>query len=247
MKLNIASFLILTLFAFKPAMAVRGQTSIYGGGTTTTFSNIGSVNFSGETDQLMPTNNSDSSVTWGLALALRTESLPHILPQFVKELSIGPEFFYFQANTSGDIWQYGLSDMNNLTYNLAVTSSRLLGTNEITFQPLAPKAYPFFEWGLGFAANQSSYQETPRPTYSSPGLSLAKTTQYSFAYTLGGGLKIDISAFTHTQQPVLLTLRYLYANLGSADVSNQSNALVTSPISVDLYTQTWIAGLTYLF
>lgn len=238
----------MLLVAAAPALAINYQASIYGGGTSTTFNNIGSVNLSGETDQLVPTNPSDTSVTWGLAAAVRSDNIPAMWQKYVHEVSIGPEFFYFSANSVGDVWQYGLPEMNNLTYNIAVTSYRLLGTNEIIFQPVVSKAYPFFEWGLGFAANQSSYQEYPRSTYTSPGLSLARKTQYSFSYTFGGGVKFDISAWVKKQPDELqLTLRYLYANLGSAAVSNQSNSLITSPITVNLYTQTWVAGLTYLF
>lgn len=248
-KSSFLSLLLSTglLTGTSSALALQYQASLYGGGTSTTYHNIGSVNFVGETDQLVPTNTTDTTVTWGVAAALRTDHIPALWQKLVREVSIGPEFFYFNAKSSGEVWQFGLPEMNNLTYSMPVQSVRLLGTNEITFQPITPKTYPFFEWGLGFAANQASYQEHPRPTYLASGISLGARTQYSFSYTVGGGLKMDITPFTKLQNELQLTLRYLYANLGSAAVSNQSNSLVTSPISVNLYTQTWVAGLTYLF
>ncbi|PJD95102.1 MAG: hypothetical protein CK426_07275 [Legionella sp.] len=238
----------LLLLSLSPSsMAASYQASVYGGGTSTTFNHIGPVTFLEETDTLNPTNTLATSGTWGLAAALRTNTLPEGLKKCIEEVSFGPEFFYVNGNSTGDVWQYQLPEMNNLTYKISTSSYRLLATNEITFKPLAPKTFPFFAWGIGFAANESSYQEYPRATYDSPGLSLAAKTQYQFAYTFGGGLKIDVSDIAHTNHPVLLSFRYLYAHLGSADVSNQSSTVVTTPIEVNLYTQTWVAGLTYLF
>ena len=168
--------------------------------------------------------------------------------KYVYEVSLGPEFFYLSASSAGDVWQYTSPAMNNLTYDISTSSYRLLGTNEITFQPWAPHTFPFFEWGTRFCQRTNPLTpENPRSTYASSGITLAQRTQYNFAYTLGGGLKIDITKFSKLKNPLLLTFRYLYTNLGSADVSNQSNSLVISPITVSLDTQTWVAGLTYLF
>lgn len=245
---NIAAFTSVVLLAqTNQVLAAQFQASVYAGGTSTTYNNIGFLKFNGEIDQLHTTNPNDTTATFGAAAAIRSSNIPKPFDKLIHEVSVGPEFFYFTSATTGDVWQYLLPEMNNLTYQISTTSYRLLGTNEITFNPITPSVYPFFEWGLGFAANQSSYQEYPRPSYNNPGLSLAKNTQYNFAYTLGGGIKVDISDIAMFNNPLLLSFRYLYASLGSSDVSNETNSLVISPIPVSFHTQAWVAGLTYLF
>ncbi|WP_058479490.1 outer membrane protein [Legionella waltersii] len=240
------SILGVNLLAFNCSTAAQYHASVYLGGTTTKLSHVGPLYFVDETDLLEQRNNNFADVTWGLAAAVRLKASGS-LQQLVEEFSFGPEFFYFSSAGVGDVWQYRLPEMNNLTYRLPIKSYRLLVTDEITFKPISQMVFPFFEWGLGVAANQSSYQEYPRPTYNAPGLTLTQHTQYQFAYTLGGGLKIDISDWAKLKTNQLqLSLRYLYANLGSATTSNRSSAFLTTPISVDLSTQTWVAGLTYL-
>ncbi|WP_367607739.1 outer membrane protein [Legionella sp. W05-934-2] len=248
---SIFKFVILilntSLVGLNVCVAANYQASAYIGGTTTTFSRYGQLYFNGETDRLVLTNNHFSDITWGAAAAVRLNA-PGKLQTIIKELSIGPEFFYFSTTGVGDVWQYQLPEMNNLTYRIPVTSFRLLATNEVTFNSFIDNVYLFFVWGMGFAANESSFQEYPRPSYNWSGLLLDNSTQYNFAYTLGGGIKLDISDLAKLKNKRLqLSLRYLYANLGSADVTNIANTPFIKPISVHLFTQSWVAGLTCLF
>lgn len=229
------------------AIAAKFQGSFYIGGTTTTFSSPGNLYFDGETDKLVQTNNHFSELTWGAAGAIRSVP-PKILQHLLSEYALGPELFYFSTTGTGDVWQYQLPEMNNLTYSIQVESFRLLATNELTFHPLINHVYPFFLWGIGLAVNDASFVEYPRPSYGWSGLAVHSSSHTDFAYTFGGGLKFDISKLVGLNQNKLqLSLRYLYANLGSAEVSNQLNPILIKPLTVNLFTQTWVAGVTCLF
>lgn len=227
----------------------RYQLSVYLGGTTSTIhTGDGLIKLNGETDQFIPKNSQNSNFTWGFGAAYRVRTPQELRDhKFLDEVTLGLEFYNFKTTEFGEIWQYQLPEMNNLTYRFPVNSYRLLATTEWAFHSIVPKTYPFFEAGVGFASNITSFNEAPRPTYESPGLSISNYTQYKLAYTVGGGLKFDLSDWGKYAEGLELSLRYLYANVGNANTGTAANYTMVSPITATLYTQAWTAGLTYIF
>lgn len=219
----------------------KWQVSAYVGAAETTI-NAGTLQGFGETDSLNPKNprHQQTNVTWGFGTAYRLPPATFAL-QLLQEISIGPDFMYFQTNQKGDTWLFEQSIYNNYNYQLPITSLRLLADTEWTFQPLLRSyLFPFIEGGIGFARNTARYEDYPLIANTS-GLSIDSHTQYQFSYTVGGGVKWLLPY--HTE----LSFRYLYADLGNATTSTHASVTLAAPITIRLTTQTWLAGLTYLF
>lgn len=243
-------FFLLVSFATQSLHATDSsshyQLNAYLGGTTSVISSD-TINLIGETDRLSPQGNSaHTQLTWGFGAAYRAEPPPAFQP-FIKEISLGPEFFYFNTQQWGDVWQYQLPEMNNFTYQLSLKSSRVLAASEITLHPITPKAFPFLAWGLGVANNQTAFDETARPTYDSTSLTILPHHESHFAYSLGGGLKLDLSDWGATAKGMQCSFRYLYVNLGHVHTGAGASTALAAPLDVGLYTHTWVAGLSYLF
>lgn len=217
------------------------QISAYAGAADTAI-HAGTLQGFGETDSLHPKNprHQQTNVTWGFGAAFRF--VPPLLTQkLLHDISIGPDFMYFQTNQKGETWLFGQSVYNNYDYQLPITSLRFLADSEWTFHSLLrPYLFPFIEGGIGFARNTARYEDSPLIANTS-GLSIDSHTQYQFSYTVGGGVKLLLPFNTQ------LSFRYLYADLGNATTATTASVPLAAPITIRLTTQTWLAGLTYLY
>ena len=237
--------MLVCLAASVPALAdvnTSGfKASVYAGGTSTSMT-PGDLSLLGETDAIKPSDHQQTDFSWGVGAGYRFVHPSSIQPfKTIHDISLGLDFFDFNTTQSGNTWQFQDPTFNNFTYKTPIKSWRLLVDSEFTFQPVFTRIYPFLEGGIGFAANNASYQDTPIPDYGGTGPTVNGHTQYQFAYTAGGGLKALVSPH------VELSFRYLYAHLGDATTSPTANLPLTAPVSVALYTHAWLAGLTYLF
>ena len=143
-KLLCSMAMLLVSYSLQASPAGNYQVSAYLGGTTSTIK-VGDLSLIGETEQLNPQGSNQSNFTWGFGAAYRFLPPQVLRNNLLHELSLGLEFYAFKTTQSGDVWQYQLPEMNNFTYQLPIQSYRLLATNEITFHPIVPKAFPFFE------------------------------------------------------------------------------------------------------
>lgn len=195
-----------------------------------------------ETDLLHPNYGDHEEVdfTWGFGAAYRF-LLPTSKQTILHDISAGLDFWYYNTSQAGQTWLFEQPIYSNYNYQLPITSLRLLADSEWTFRSLLlPYLFPFIEGGIGFARNTASYSDTPLLANTSS-LSIASNTQYQFSYTVGGGVKILLPA------DLAISLRYLYADLGNATTSTTADVVLAAPITIRLTTQTWLAGVSYLF
>jgi len=194
-----------------------------------------------ETEQLVPYHARTSDFTWGIGTAYRflTPNHQNIL-RFTHDISLGLDVFYFQANQSGSVLDYG--EFSDFNYRSKVQSLRFMGNVEWTFLPVFSKAiYPFLEGGAGLASNTNYYSDAPNATSSfGVGNTFSRHNIDQFAYDLGAGIK-----WTPTEN-IEVSLRYLYSSLGWVRSGNSASLPVSSGYSYRLNTQSLLLGLSYL-
>lgn len=207
---------------------------------------------SGQTLQLTPyehglyadtfTQQSDSGTfTWGLGLGHRYYISPtNKLGNLFDSFAINAQFFeLIPSNQTGHVLQFGLAEFDNYTYQLGVSNYRFMADGDLDFDPIW-NVVGFIEAGVGAASTTISYGSTPIAPVLDPGLKLNKKTNWSFAYQAGAGLKFP--TFRHCE----LSLRYLYANMGTMNSSvNGSTDILEKPLQVDMNTHNVLLGLSY--
>ncbi|WP_147277449.1 outer membrane protein [Aquicella lusitana] len=161
-------------------------------------------------------------------------------------VSLGINAYYNQTSRDGIVLQYGLPDFANSTYNMKVSSSRLMLDTELDFRPLWEGIMLFIEVGAGAARNTLSFENNPLPNVGADGgfYSLSKNPQIQFAYEAGAGIKVPIC------HNLVLSARYLYANSGNAESSKydySTGVTLGKPIKVKIESQSVLVGLSYLF
>lgn len=160
------------------------------------------------------------------------------------DASLGLNFFMFNTSSSDVVYQFKDPQFDNFDYDLKLMTSRLMLTGQLDFQPIFADVIPFVEVGAGVARVKVKYNESPRTeeNIEDGDIDLTDKTNYQFAYSLGAGIKTNISS------QVQVSLSYLYTDFGTVKTS-QSAPQVTldSPISIQLRTHTALLGLSYLF
>lgn len=215
--------------------------SVYGGAAYSKI-NPGNLVFIGETDSLVP-NESDhqqTNFTGGLGAAYHFLMSEAHKGNPLHDASIGLDFFYFKTTQKGEIWQFQLPAFNNFTYDLPVSSARLMANSELTFNHIGSRLFPFIQGGIGMASNRASYNDVPVPGIGGNGVVINADSQYQFVYALGGGVKILLN------QKLNLSFRYVYSDLGNVSTAQTSNFTLLSPIKSTLSTQDFLVGLTYM-
>ncbi|MCB1827501.1 MAG: outer membrane beta-barrel protein, partial [Coxiellaceae bacterium] len=157
------------------------------------------------------------------------------------DISLGLDLFHINTKQQGDVWQFQLPIFNNLTYTLPISSTRILLNSEWGFRPVFHYVFPFIEAGIGFAINEASYNDAPKPGTTAMPLHLNHHTQGQFSYSIGGGFRIPV------RKNMEASLRFIYTDLGHAKTTNTGSITIAAPVSVALTTQTWVLGFTYLF
>jgi opacity protein-like surface antigen len=112
---------------------------------------------------------------------------------------------------------------------------------DLDFHPIKQKVTPFIQGGVGGARTVVSYNSAPIPPIDSPNFILPKEASWHFAYQAGAGIKSVV------QPHVVVSLRYLYANMGKVNSSTLgSTTTLATPLTVNMSTQNFLFGLTYL-
>jgi hypothetical protein len=235
-----AVFIISLLSASLSAMAdinTSGyQLSAYAGATRST---IDSSATHAQYTIVSPSTpyNQRTDFSWGAGLAYRFLIPPtQKSTQLLHDISLGWDIYTFQTGQDGPTWLNQPAALNQYAYNTTITSLRYIVDSEWTFKPIFHRLFPFIEGGLGFSYNRLAYTPDTDDGYTL----INKASQYAFAYTAGAGLKFSINP------KLQVSLRYLYTHLGNASLNQVANIPLTTPISMSLYTQSGLLGLSYL-
>jgi opacity protein-like surface antigen len=208
----------------------------------------------GQTLQLLPyeigpyadtfTNQSGAGAfTWGLEALYRFKlHAPTIQNHFFDSLGAGVDFFQSpDFHQSGKVLQFNLPEFENYTYTLKLNTLRVMANFDLELHPVRQYFIPFIQGGVGGARTEVSYNSVPIPPVVSPDFTLPNESSWRFAYQAGAGVK-------YVAQPhVVLSLRYLYANMGKVNSSTEgSTTTLAMPLTVNMGTQNFLFGLTYV-
>ncbi len=101
------------------------QVNGYLGGTTTSRSSS-LLKLVDETDTLTRNRRQETDFTWGIGAAYRflSEALP-MKSDLIHDVTLGLDYFYFQNQQKGRVWQFQQPAYDNYAYTVPLTSSRL--------------------------------------------------------------------------------------------------------------------------
>jgi opacity protein-like surface antigen len=125
----------------------------------------------------------------------------------------------FEGDIKGDVWQFGLADLNNFDYEVDITSYRLMLDGSLSV--LSWKKWSWFVLGgIGESWNRLSYQHRPNNSDipADSGITLDPHWDTTFAWEVGTGIKYDIT------QRLGLSLTYLFTDLGKLKLSDDGHA-----------------------
>lgn len=208
----------------------------------------------GQTLQLLPyeigeyadtfTNQSSANAfTWGLDAQYRFKiHAPSTQNYFLDSVGAGIDLFQItNFNQTGKVLQFNLPEFENYTYTLNLNNLRIMADFDLDFHPIQQYFTPFIEGGIGGARTAISYNSAPILPVVSPNFILPNESSWHFAYQAGAGIKYEATTY------LVLSLRYLYANMGKANSSILgSSAVLATPLTVNMSTQNYLLGLTYL-
>lgn len=240
----LSGFLLITFPALADVNSSGFQISAYGGITNTNI-DPGALYFGNEVDSLNPFGNEKNKInaTGGVGVAYRFITTGNKQDYVFHDISAGIDLYYFEAVQHGEVWQFEDPNFANFKYNIPISSGRMMFDSEWTFHPIGKRLFPFFEMGIGVARNSVRYSDVTISNDYSGDTTLYRHTKNQFAY--GGGLGLKYLVSPHLN----VSLRYLYTNLGNAETSqygyNEGNVTLAAPVTVHLYTQSWLFGLSY--
>ena len=207
----------------------------------------------GQTLQLLPyeigpyadtfTHQSNAGAfTWGVDALYRFKlHSPSTQHYFFDSLGAGVDMFQVtNFHQTGNVLQFNLPEFENYTYTLKLNNIRVMANFDLDFHPLRQRFIPFIQGGVGGARTAVSYNSDPISPVVGPNFTLPTQASWNFAYQAGAGLKYT------TNTPWVLSLRYLYANMGNVHSSTLgSSATLATPLTVNMSTQSILFGLTY--
>lgn len=155
--------------------------------------------------------------------------------QLINDAALGLNLYHFYYKSTGDVYLFGESSLNDLHYQLPIQSTRLMLDGKLSAAICNP-VRPFIIAGIGLAYNSVSYKDTP-VTDDVNGISLTTRKQTKFAYELGIGVERKIA------DSVSLFFEYLYADVGDLESSSFGNPDIYAPIKHTLHTNSLLAGI----
>jgi opacity protein-like surface antigen len=173
---------------------------------------------------VFPLNDEDESFIW--------------FPDF----KIALNFYGFSSDNEGDAYEFGQADLNNFTYDLEVSSRRLMLDAYLTL--LAWEDWSVFALaGTGQSWNNISYNQIPNEGIPGVEVELEGNKDAAWAYEAGAGIAYAVS------DNVSLSLEYLYTHFNSLQTSDSGTvgqkAVEIAPLTFDLHTNTLFFGLTW--
>ncbi len=221
------------------------QFNLYGGISYPNVSSSGIIIASDERDTLHSTS-SGSDVIGGLGLSYNYVLPPDLVQKFhhaLYDASLGLDLFVFNTTDSGETYLFGQADLADYRYRLKLQTARLMLDGTVGLHPFWQDIIPFITAGLGVARINATYAENVKASQGVFGgeLYLPNHTTYNFTYSFGAGLKKSLS------KRVLLSILYLYTNLGVASTSTNSTEItILKPITAKIQTNTALLELSVI-
>jgi outer membrane autotransporter protein len=160
------------------------------------------------------------------------------LPRIEPELNV----YYSSYTNAGDIYRFGSSAFNSLTYTIPVDSTRLMFDGALTVASWR-QISAYLIGGLGNAWNRIGYRDEVKNTLCNvENLNLNNNSSSNFVWEAGAGLAYDIN------KHIAISFEYLYTNFGTLNTSVNGNidgitTPLISPASFNLATQGLLLGL----
>lgn len=190
------------------------------------------------------TDQSDAwAFSWGLDAKYRFKFMGTSLQNYVFDsVAAGLDIIQITSfDQTGHVLQFKMPDFENYSYTLNIKNTRVMADLDMAFHPIGEHIFPFIETGIGIATTAVSYSSSPISPVDGPEFKIPQKSTLSFAFQLGAGFKYVIN------QHMNVSLRYLYADMGSVDTSTSGNtATLEKPLNVDLSSQTVLFGFTYV-
>jgi len=222
----------------------RWGINLYLGEAQNTTSNTSGLKFSTyETDTLTNPNKSSTDIAPGLGITYRHVISPNN-NSLIHALSASLNYYYTDMSRDGQVYLFGYAQFNNYTYKMKINSNRLMLDGELELHPLVHNITLFGILGIGGALNTMSYKEKSVFTNVGGQLDFSSHDQLNFASEIGGGVKMPVNKNS------VISLRYLYTDLGEATSKNQSSTparRLENPLSTDIVSQSILLGYTYYF
>lgn len=161
--------------------------------------------------------------------------------------SIEPEvngYYLGQDNFTGNVWRFNNPSFNEMTYTMSIQSARLMVDGALSIA--SKKQFSLFAiGGIGNTWNQLRYSDTDNTNAANcPDQELHSDshTHSSFAWETGAGINYAFNP------RVLLSLEYLYADLGTVKTAAKGNTGTITiphivPAQFNLNAQTALLGL----
>lgn len=145
--------------------------------------------------------------------------------------SFGPQlnaYYIGRSNIEGDVWRFGNSNFNELSFTMPVESTRLMLDGVLTIATVKKKLSLYVKGGIGDAWNRAGYRDRDNgESCAVQNLNLDSESHSNFAWEVGTGL---FYAFNHR---IGVSLEYLYADLGKVKTSDEgTSGTITAPIIV---------------
>lgn len=149
---------------------------------------------------------------------------------YVSAITLGPAFYYQKITYSGQVWELGLPEFSNYTYQFGSENFPLLLEGDVFFQPCW-RIQPFISAGLGVAMLDVDYVDHAT-SHIDPASELhLNQQQFNFVYDVGLGLAYVIDKHWS------VNLKYNYMYLGHANSGTATNIRIQQPIRIKLETQ----------
>ncbi|BCA96615.1 hypothetical protein TUM19329_29760 [Legionella antarctica] len=224
--------------------------TVLAGGSSYAFDQQGQVFFPAEAFRTDSYVSEEHKIQFASAIGISYEKILEPNKEkswnMLRSISLGVNAYYNEGSQHGSVYQYGLPDFNNATYELQVRSFRVMLDTEWGLRPSYFGIMPFIEAGVGGAQNSMSFQNIPRPDIGADGgnYSLSDKARVHFAYELGAGLKLPL------RTNVMVSARYLFADIGDARSGisdNETGVLLAYPVRTNVQSHSVLFGLSYLF
>lgn len=214
------------------------QLSLYGGGVDVAIKKT-EIDISPFETDTVTKGHHHTSFTPAAGIAYNYVIAPNSQP-ILDSVTLALNYYYISTTHKGDVYQFENPLFDNFDYSMQLKSSRLMFDTEWNFQTVWGGIVIFGEAGAGAARNKVEYHDTPKPGIIGGGLDLPSHTQNKFAWEAGAGIKVPVPRM----EKLLLSLRYLYTNLGTVDSATNGNFAIVEPIKFKPYAQSVLLGAT---
>lgn len=168
------------------------------------------------------------------------EIFPISRNKYLDSITIGPSFIYQKMAFNGEVWVFGLPQLNNYNYTLTTENLDLLLEGDLRFATMSHGVYPFLTMGAGIARANVHYNESAN-TGVPPNTELHLDSQYNFnfIYELGVGLGMQLNPRCD------IFIRYAYLHLGETNTSKTTYVNLLKPVSITQNSQNIFIGFNY--